>query len=42
MTMLDADIKAQLAQYLELLEGDVVIKVSVGEMKFHGNAILSK
>ena len=29
--MLDADIKAQLAQYLELLEGDVVLKVSVGE-----------
>ncbi len=29
--MLDADIKAQLAQYLELLEGDVVLKVSAGE-----------
>ena len=29
--MLDADIKAQLAQYLELLEGDVVLKVSVGD-----------
>ena len=29
--MLDADIKAQLAQYLELLEGDVVLKLSVGE-----------
>ena len=29
--MLDADIKAQLAQYLELLEGDIVLKVSVGE-----------
>lgn len=29
--MLDAEIKAQLAQYLELLEGDVVLKVSVGE-----------
>ena len=28
--MLDADIKAQLAQYLELLEGDVLIKVSTG------------
>lgn len=29
--MLDADIKAQLAQYLELLEGDVLLKVSVGD-----------
>lgn len=29
--MLDADIKAQLAQYLELLEGDVVLKVSTGD-----------
>ncbi|HVH95985.1 MAG TPA: alkyl hydroperoxide reductase subunit F [Bacillus sp. (in: firmicutes)] len=28
--MLEADIKAQLAQYLELLEGDVLIKVSTG------------
>src|SRR5699024_9490879 len=28
--LLDADIKAQLAQYLELLEGDVLIKVSAG------------
>ena len=28
--MLEADIKAQLAQYLELLEGDVLIKVSAG------------
>ena len=28
--MLDADIKAQLAQYLELLEGDILIKVSTG------------
>ncbi len=28
--MLDADIKAQLAQYLELLEGDVLLKVSTG------------
>ncbi|MFF5996945.1 alkyl hydroperoxide reductase subunit F [Lysinibacillus sp. KU-BSD001] len=27
---LDAEIKAQLAQYLELLEGDIVLKVSVG------------
>ncbi len=31
--MLDADIKAQLAQYLELLEGDVVLKVSAGSDK---------
>lgn len=29
--MLDADIKAQLAQYLELLEGDIVLKVSAGD-----------
>ena len=28
--MLEADIKAQLAQYLELLEGNVLIKVSTG------------
>jgi alkyl hydroperoxide reductase subunit F len=28
--ILDADIKAQLGQYLELLEGDVLIKVSAG------------
>ena len=33
--MLDADIKAQLAQYLELLEGDVVLKVSAGSDKPH-------
>ncbi len=26
--MLDADIKQQLSQYLQLLEGDVLIKVS--------------
>lgn len=31
--MLEADIKAQLAQYLELLEGDVVLKVSAGSDK---------
>ncbi|WP_243355137.1 alkyl hydroperoxide reductase subunit F [Bacillus litorisediminis] len=28
--ILDADIKAQLAQYLELMEGDVLLKVSAG------------
>ncbi|WP_374723831.1 alkyl hydroperoxide reductase subunit F [Calidifontibacillus erzurumensis] len=28
--ILDADIKAQLAQYLQLMEGDIVIKVSAG------------
>jgi NADH-dependent peroxiredoxin subunit F len=28
--ILDADIKAQLAQYLQLLEGDVLLKVSAG------------
>lgn len=27
---LDQEIKAQLAQYLELLEGDVVLKISAG------------
>ncbi|WP_093267504.1 alkyl hydroperoxide reductase subunit F [Psychrobacillus sp. OK032] len=31
--MLDGDIKAQLAQYLELMEGDVLLKVSAGEDK---------
>ena len=31
--MLDADIKAQLAQYLELMEGDVLLKVSAGADK---------
>lgn len=29
--MLDSDIKSQLNQYLQLMEGDVLIKVSVGE-----------
>lgn len=31
--MLDTDIKAQLSQYLELLESDVLLKVSAGEDK---------
>lgn len=31
--VLDADIKAQLAQYLELMEGDVLLKVSAGDDK---------
>ena len=31
--MLDADIKAQLAQYLEMMEGDVLLKVSAGADK---------
>ncbi|TCS93864.1 alkyl hydroperoxide reductase subunit F [Hazenella coriacea] len=31
--ILDADIKAQLAQYLQLMEGDVLLKVSVGSDK---------
>ena len=31
--MLDADIKAQLAQYLEMMEGDVLLKVSAGSDK---------
>jgi len=29
--ILDADIKAQLAQYLQMMEGDVLLKVSAGE-----------
>ena len=28
--ILDADIKAQLAQYLQLMENDVLLKVSAG------------
>ncbi|SEO13672.1 alkyl hydroperoxide reductase subunit F [Amphibacillus marinus] len=32
--MLDQDIKQQLKQYLELLENDIVIKVSLGDDKF--------
>lgn len=31
--MLDNQIKAQLQQYLTMLEGDLVLKVSVGEDK---------
>lgn len=31
--ILDADIKAQLAQYLEMMEGDVLLKVSAGTDK---------
>ncbi|MEG0260030.1 MAG: alkyl hydroperoxide reductase subunit F, partial [Lysinibacillus sp.] len=31
--VLDANIKAQLAQYLEMMEGEVLLKVSVGEDK---------
>lgn len=31
--MLDADLKAQLAQYLEMMEGDVLLKVSAGSDK---------
>nr|AAB46742.1 NADH oxidase {N-terminal} [Thermus aquaticus, Peptide Partial, 40 aa] [Thermus aquaticus] len=29
--LLDADIKAQLAQYLQLLENDIVLTVSAGD-----------
>ena len=29
--ILDADIKQQLNQYLELMEGDIVLKVSAGD-----------
>ena len=28
--MLDTEIKSQLAQYLQLMEGDILIKLSVG------------
>ena len=28
--ILDADIKTQLSQYLELMEGDILLKVSAG------------
>ncbi len=31
--MLDAEIKAQLSQYLQLMEGDILIKLSVGDDK---------
>ena len=31
--LLDADIKAQLAQYLQMMEGDVLLKVSAGSDK---------
>ncbi len=31
--MLEADIKAQLGQYLQLLEGDIILKVSLGSDK---------
>ncbi|WP_431603237.1 hypothetical protein, partial [Bacillus albus] len=29
--LLDADIKGQLAQYLQLMESDVLLKVSAGD-----------
>lgn len=32
---LAADIKAQLAQYLDLLEGDIVLAVSAGRTPSH-------
>ena len=32
--MLDADIKQQLEQYLKLLEGDVLLKVSAVPIKY--------
>lgn len=31
--LLDADIKAQLAQYLQMMEGDILLKVSAGSDK---------
>ena len=36
--LLDENIKAQLAQYLRTLEGDILLKVSAGTDKFPGNA----
>jgi len=38
--ILDADIKAQLAQYLELLEGDILLKVSAGEDEISRDMLL--
>lgn len=35
--LLDQDIKAQLAQYLQLMEGDVLIKVSAGSDRVSGD-----
>jgi len=32
--VLDADIKAQLAQYLQMMEGDILLKVSAGDDQF--------
>ncbi|WP_432361588.1 alkyl hydroperoxide reductase subunit F [Sporosarcina sp. UB5] len=37
--ILDADIKQQLAQYLELMEGDVLLKVSAGSDKVSGDML---
>ena len=39
--ILDADIKAQLAQYLELLEGDILLKVSAGSDKVSHDMLAS-
>ncbi|WP_113927319.1 alkyl hydroperoxide reductase subunit F [Bacillus sp. P14.5] len=38
--LLDADTKAQLAQYLELLEGDILLKVSAGEDETSRNMLI--
>lgn len=37
--MLDTEIKQQLAQYLEMLEGDIVLKVSTGSDKVSGEML---
>jgi len=37
--LLDADIKAQLAQYLQMMEGDVLLKVSAGSDKVSSDMV---
>ncbi|MFD2209611.1 alkyl hydroperoxide reductase subunit F [Virgibacillus halophilus] len=37
--LLDKDIKEQLAQYLQMMEGDVLLKVSAGEDKVSGDML---
>lgn len=39
MNLLDKDIKAQLAQYLEMMEGDVLLKISAGTDKVSNEMI---
>ena len=38
--ILDAEIKAQLAQYLQMMEGDVLLKVSAGSDKTSKTCLL--